>query len=191
MTTTTDRPTTDDDDRVNIEQYASGRWTGRVLQFLALGLGSALRKGFLKTLFSWKGFGLLFFCSPTPPPTFSLFFTLPLVEFASSAAVLCLVFIKTEQNMSSLSRLSERTINFLWSRKKLATYRFRNWRLPWVRNTHWHLKKSNRIISIKFGLCCFLPRQFFTLTNAIFLDASLKSKILQSCFLFIFFYPEL
>ena len=27
------QPTTDDDDRVNIEQSASGRWTGRVLQF--------------------------------------------------------------------------------------------------------------------------------------------------------------
>ena len=27
-----DRPTDDDDDRVNIGQSASGRWTGRVLQ---------------------------------------------------------------------------------------------------------------------------------------------------------------
>ena len=36
--------------------------------------------------------------------------------------------------MSSLSRLSERTINFLWVRKKLF-YCFRNWTLPGLRNT--------------------------------------------------------
>ena len=35
------------------------------------------------------------------------------VKFASLVALLCLVFIKSQQNMSSLSRLSERTINFL------------------------------------------------------------------------------
>ena len=56
------------------------------------------------------------------------------VKLAPLVAGLCCVFIKTQQNMSSLSRLSERTINFLWVRKKLF-YCFRNWTLPGLRNT--------------------------------------------------------
>ena len=35
--------TTDDDDRVNIEQSASGRWTGRVLQYKRLEIKQKLK----------------------------------------------------------------------------------------------------------------------------------------------------